>query len=440
MAGFYADKNINLDDYIIETYFFESTIDPKEAAEHLCREQSTAQWKRIGVDEDFRTKHGAKILDLKIVEDPSAELKHPPASPREARLAWRAGLSWCEVKIAHPHANFGPRIPNILTAVAGEGAFFSPGITTIKLTDIQFPEKFINNFEGPKFGIEGLRELAKVYNRPFFIGVVKPNIGLDPSEFAKLAFDAWEGGLDIAKDDELLFNTEWSPLIERARLCFDAAKRAEDKTGEKKIFLANITDEADQLIKLHDIAVENGAGMVMVNVMAVGLSAVRMLKKHAVVPIVAHFDFVAPMSRLPFHGISSEILTKFQRIVGCDIIIMPGFGERMKTSDHEVLSNVNECIRKLGQLKKALPTPGGSDWAGTLPIVYERLKSADFGFIPGRGVFGHPMGPKGGAKSLRQAWESIEKGVPLDSYAKEHIELSEAIKTFSKNITPKILL
>lgn len=413
MSGFYADKNINLDNYIIETYFFETTIDPKEAAEHLCQEQSTAQWKRVGIDEDFRIKHGAKILDLKVIN-------------KEDKLAW------CEVKIAYPHINFGPRIPNILTSVAGEGAFFSQGITTIKLLDLEFPENFINQFEGPKFGVDGLRKLTKVKNRPFFIGVVKPNIGLTPKDFSDLAYEAWLGGLDIAKDDEMLPDAEWSPLVERTRLCREKAKLAEDATGEKKLFLANITDEVDKLIELHDKAVKNGASLVMVNVMAVGLSAVRMLRKHTQVPIVGHFDFIAPMSRIPFHGISTELLTKLQRVVGCDIIIMPGFGERMKTSDSEVYENVKECTSKLGKLNNSLPAPGGSDWAGTLATVYEKLHSVDFGFVPGRGVFGHPMGPKGGAKSLRQAWEAITKNITIDAYAKEHVELAAAIKAFRK--------
>jgi ribulose-bisphosphate carboxylase large chain len=111
---------------------------------------------------------------------------------------------------------------------------------------------------------------------------------------------------------------------------------------------------------------------------------------------------------------------------------MPGFGERMKTSDEEVLSNVNFCFTDMGPLKRSLPTPGGSDHAGTLPLVYDRLKTTDFGFVPGRGVFGHPMGPKCGAKSLRQAWNAIEKKIPLERYAKENRELFEAIRAFAK--------
>ena len=48
--GFFAERTkLNLEEYVILDYYFESTIDPEEAAAHLCQEQSTVQWKRVGV-------------------------------------------------------------------------------------------------------------------------------------------------------------------------------------------------------------------------------------------------------------------------------------------------------------------------------------------------------------------------------------------------------
>ena len=84
-------------------------------------------------------------------------------------------------------------------------------------------------FEGPKFGIEGLREWTGVYDRPFFLGVIKPNIGLAPGPFGELAYKSWMGGLDIAKDDELLCDTEWSPFAERTKSIGSSEKRSRRK-------------------------------------------------------------------------------------------------------------------------------------------------------------------------------------------------------------------
>ncbi len=91
----------------------------------------------------------------------------------------------------------------------------------------------------------------------------------------------------------------------------------------------------------------------------------------------------------------------------------------MKTSPSEVLENVRECSVDLCDIKRSLPVPGGSDWAGTLPSIYEKVGSVDFAMVPGRGVFGHPDGAAAGAMSLRQAWNAISSGVSIQGIFKE---------------------
>jgi ribulose-bisphosphate carboxylase large chain len=425
IQGFFADQaSLDMERFVTLDYWFESIVDPEEAAARLCQEQSTAQWKRVGVDEDLRDRFGAKVIDL-IVE----RVLHKPTYPF---LAAKNKKSYgCRVKIAHPHGNFGPKLPNLLTAACGEGAFHSPGISTIKLLDIGFPDSYLENFQGPSFGIEGLREILGVYDRPILAGVVKPNIGLSPEPFAELAYQAWLGGLDIVKDDELLGDVEWSPLKERAEKLGKARSEAERITGEKKIYLANITDEVDRLIALHDIAVERGVNALMVNGMTTGLSAVRMLRKHTEVPLVGHFDFIAPFTRMPNFGVHSKLITKLQRLAGFDAMVIAGFGERMKTTEQEVMLNVQECVKPMGHLKKSLPIPGGSQWAGSTAELYEKLGTVDFGIVSGRAVFRHPMGPKAGAVSLRQGWEAIQKGLTLEEYSRHHPELRAAIEAFA---------
>lgn len=384
IAGFFATPDaLPMEEYVTLRYVFETGINPRLAAASLCCEQSTAQWKRAGRDEDFRLLYGAKVLSL--VEKGQAY----------------------EVEIAHPHRNFGPRIPNFLSAAAGEGPFYCPGISTIRWTDFEFPEKLLDRFEGPQFGLEGLRRSLDVHDRPFFIGVVKPNIGLPPKDFAELAYQGWLGGLDIAKDDEMLADTEFSPLEERARLTGESRLKVEKETGRKKIFIANINDEMDVIGDLHDRAVRHGANAVMVNAIMTGISALRVLRKKARVPIMSHFTGTACLSRTPNFGISSLVLTKLQRIAGADIIGLAGFGERMYCTDEEVLANIDACLKPWGSVRSALPVPGGSDTSETLPRVFNKIGHTNFGFICGRGVFGHPQGPAAGAKNLHEAWKKI---------------------------------
>jgi len=424
--AFYADRgSLDRQKYIILKYYLETLIEPREAAAHLCQEMSTAQWSRVGVDEDFRPEFGAKVVELTVLDDQAR-----PSSPYLVSTMGSAAerVARVNVTIGYPYHNFGTKIPNLLTAVCGEGVFHAPNICAIRLVDIDFPESFLADFQGPQFGVAGLRDMLGVYDRPLLFGVIKPNVGLAPEPFAQLGFEAWSGGLDIAKDDEQLGDVDWSSVEERSRRLGALRKRAEELTGEKKIYLCNITDEVDRLMELHDIAVRNGANAVMVNGMTTGFSAVRMLRKHAQVPIVSHFDLMGPFIQLPWFGVKDQVFTKIQRMAGFDVLIYPGFDHRLKTSREDVLDNAKACLQPMGSLKPMLPVPAGSQWAGSLQPLYETLGSVDFGIVPGRAVFGHPQGPRGGAASLRQGWEAVEKGIDMQEYSRTHRELQEAIE------------
>jgi ribulose-bisphosphate carboxylase large chain len=133
---------------------------------------------------------------------------------------------------------------------------------------------------------------------------------------------------------------------------------------------------------------------------------------------------------MPYFGVHPKVITQLQRLAGFDCIIFPGFGERMKTSETEVMLDIQECLRPMGHIKKSLPVPAGSQWAGSIPQLHEKLGSIDFGIVPGRAVFEHPMGPMAGAASLKQAWEAIQKGLTLEAYSKDHKELRAAIEDF----------
>jgi ribulose-bisphosphate carboxylase large chain len=426
IAGFYArSQDLDPEDYLTLDYYFECVGEPEVAAAHLCSEQSTAQWSRPGEAEDLRPAFGAKVLDLRVTGRlPGPSYPFPGGDSGEVHA--------CRATILHPHGNFGPRIPNLLSAVCGEGTFFSPGIPLIKLLDIAFPASYLAGFEGPQFGVAGIRDCLQVYDRPIFFGVIKPNVGLSPEALCELGAQAWRGGLDVAKDDEMLADVPSCPLVRRSALLGAARREAERETGSPKMYLANITDEVDRLFDLHDLAVGNGANAVLVNAMTVGISAVRMLRRRARVPLVAHFAMTAAFSRLPHYGIHSKVITKLQRLAGFDAIIVPGFGSRMMTTDVEVLDNLRACLEDMGHLKPSLPVPGGSDWAGTLEHAYRTIGGLDFGFVAGRGVFAHPSGPAAGAASIHQAWDAIGRGVSLEEHARSHAELRAAIDAFGQ--------
>lgn len=398
-AFFSSRAELNAQEYLELDYTFECSGDPHLAAAHLCAEQSTAQWARVGVDEDFRPRFAAKVIEFGSQRIDAYSLPVPGTSGTD--------LHRVRVTVAHPIGNFGARIPNLLSAVLGEGVFHVPRVPIVRLEDIRLPDSYSAQFPGPQFGVQGIRDLLGVHDRPVFIGVVKPNIGLAPTDFAAIAEEAWMGGLDVAKDDEMLADIDWSPLRERALAMKAARRRAEAATGSHKLYLANVTDEVSRLIELHDVALEAGAGALLLNVLPVGLSALRMLREHSRLPIFTHFPMLAALTRVPGFGVHSRVLTRLQRLCGADAVILPGFGERMMMSDDEVRGNLRACLDPMGALKPALPVPGGGDSAETLPRVYAKVGHREFGFVCGRGVFAHAEGPRGGAASLHTAWSEL---------------------------------
>jgi len=57
----------------------------------------------------------------------------------------------------------------------------------------------------------------------------------------------------------------------------------------------------------------------------------------------------------------------------------------------------------------------------------------------GGAIHAHPMGPRAGAKAFRQAIEATLKGIPLEEYAADHMELKTALEAWSKGPLAELL-
>jgi len=102
----------------------------------------------------------------------------------------------------------------------------------VKLLDIRLPESFVRIFKGPKFGIPGIREILDVNERPLIVNMIKPCIGIEPCVGADLFYKAALGGADVVKDDEVLTNTSFSPILSRVKAYMEKEKQAFEETGE----------------------------------------------------------------------------------------------------------------------------------------------------------------------------------------------------------------
>ena len=91
----------------------------------------------------------------------------------------------------------------------------------------------------------------------FIVGtIIKPKLGLRPQPFADACYDFWLGG-DFIKNDEPQGNQTFAPFRETVRAVHDAMVRAQDKTGEAKLFSFNITaDDYREMIARGEFILE----------------------------------------------------------------------------------------------------------------------------------------------------------------------------------------
>jgi len=334
------------------------------------------------------------------------------------------------VKIAYPVELFEQNnMPNILSSVAGN-VFGLRALKNLRLNDVIFPKKIVKSFKGPKYGIKGIRKVLKIKKRPLIGTIVKPKLGLKTKDHAKVAYDAWLGGCDIVKDDENLSNQRFNLFRNRVIKTLRMRDRAEKKTGERKVYLPNITAETNEMIRRAEFVEENNGRYAMVDVLTIGSSALQTIRD-------CNFDLVlhghramhAAITKNHKHGISMRVFAKVFRIVGVDQLHIGTIVGKMSESKEEVLSNIEALKGRMHGLKQVMPVASGGLHAGLFPQLVKHMGN-DFIAQFGGGI--HGIGTRTGAMSVRQALEATMRNINLKEYAKSHGELKTALERWKR--------
>jgi ribulose-bisphosphate carboxylase large chain len=331
-------------------------------------------------------------------------------------------------RIAYPVELFeGGNMPNILSSVAGN-VFGLRALRNLRLNDIEFPAKLLKSFKGPQFGIEGIRKLLRVPKRPLVGTIIKPKLGLKTVDHAKVAYDAWVGGCDIVKDDENLSSQGFNPFEDRVVETLEMRDKAESETGERKVYMANITAETDTMVKRAEFVLAHGGEYVMVDILTCGFSAVQTLRDKGLKLVVhAHRAGHAAFTKNVKHGIAMRPIVKVARIIGVDQLHVGTVVGKMFETKQEVQENIEACKMPMGGLKAVLPVASGGLHPRLVPALMETF-GKDFVIQAGGGIHGHTNGTYAGATAMRQAVEATMEGKTLEEYAKGHEELRVALE------------
>jgi ribulose-bisphosphate carboxylase large chain len=337
-----------------------------------------------------------------------------------------------EIKIAYPIELFElGNMPNILSSIAGN-VFGLRALRNLKLHDIDFPSQVVKSFKGPKFGIIGIRNLLEIIDRPLIGTIIKPKLGLQTEDHSKVAYQSWIGGCDIVKDDENLSNQQFNPFEHRVIKTLEARDQAEEETGEKKIYMPNITAETHEMLKRAKFVLEQGGEYVMVDILTCGFAALQTLREQDLRLVIhAHRAGHAAFTKIPKHGISMQVIAKISRIIGVDQLHVGTIFGKMFETREEVSENCKALKEEINDLKPVLPVASGGLHPGLVPALIGFF-GKDLVIQAGGGIHGHQEGTIKGAKALRQAVDATLKNIPLTEYANDHRELKIALQMWGQ--------
>lgn len=409
-------EGLHQENYLIATYFLEvgASVDPVELGVEIAVDQTTGTWTAVPAETpEVRRHHMAKLIALHEV--PNYEFEVPQDTKTRRYL----------IQIAFPTINFGPQIPMLLSSVFGN--LSSRG--WIKLLDLQFPRTFLESFPGPKFGIEGLRRFLGIWDRPILCNVIKPCTGISPEVGAELVYQAARGGVDIIKDDELIGDTPFSPMVKRVKEYMCRLKEADEQKGEKTLFAINVTDRQDKIRDNALRAIEAGANALMISFATVGFSMVRTLAedKSINVPIMGHMNFAGALCESPCSGVSSELICgKLARMVGMDMVLVYPPQSRFHLIENKFERVLQILQQPFSKIKPSFPLLAGGVHPGIVPATLDSV-GTDVIIGAGGSVHGHPGGAVAGARAFRQAFEAYSRGVDLEGWAQDKEELQQAL-------------
>jgi len=436
----------------------------------------------------FHLKPGNKLNILQAACEVAAEsstgtnfaVKTETAFSREMNaIVYQVDMKKNLVWIAYPWRIFdrGGNVQNILTFIVGN-VLGMKEISALKLLDVWFPPMMLEQYDGPSYTLDDMRKYLKIYDRPILGTIIKPKIGLTAAEYAEVCYDFWVGGGDFVKNDEPQANQDFCQYDKMVKFVKQAMDKAVKETGKKKVHSFNVSSpDYDEMIRrcelIRNAGFEKGSYAFLIDGITAGWMAVQTLRrKYPDVFIhfhrAAHGAFTRKENPI---GFSVLVLSKFARLAGASGIHTgtAGIGKMAGSPKEDVVAakNILSLLAKghfFSQSWERVPsndedalclvhedhahhiTLNNDSWRGvkkTCPIIsgglnptllkpfIEVMGGVDFITTMGAGIHAHPRGTKAGAAALTQACDAYMKKIPLETYAKTHKELAEAIQFFS---------
>ncbi|TIV68087.1 MAG: ribulose 1,5-bisphosphate carboxylase [Mesorhizobium sp.] len=407
------------------TYRIETAGSIEALAAKIASDQSTGTFVALpGETEELKARVAARVLAIRHLPD-AAQPSIPEPSSGPFKRA--------DVVIAFPFDAIGTDLAALMTIAIG-GTYSIRGLSGIRVVDMKLPEEFRGAHPGPQFGVAGSRRLTGVEGRPIIGTIVKPALGLRPHETAEMVGELIEAGVDFIKDDEKLMSPAYSPLRERVKAIMPLILDLEQKTGRKVMYAFGISHaDPDQMMRNHDLVLEAGGNCAVININSIGFGGMAYLRKRSGLVLHAHRNGWDILTRHPGLGMDFKVWQQFWRLLGVDQFQINGIASKYWEPDDSFIRSFEAVTTPLFSPDDcALPVAGSGQWGGQAPETYARTgRTVDLLYLCGGGIVSHPDGPGAGVRAVRQAWQAAVEGIPLDEFARSHVELARSIEKFA---------